>query len=110
MPWIIICSDQVGAFILVELTLLSSNPAPGVRPAIKLVEAAGVEPASESNLTRTSPSAVNSLHSLAAAEIDTLYGLVASFYMVWAKLTIHTFTTHRRPYPARGPSGRDERH
>ena len=29
--------------------------------------------------------------------------------MVWAKLTIRTCTTHRRPSPARGPSGWDGR-
>lgn len=45
---------------------------------VALVEAAGVEPASESSLTGTSPSAVISLHSLTAAGNDTLYGLVAS--------------------------------
>ena len=94
--------------LLVELTLLSSNCS-GVRPAIKMVEARGVEPLSESGLTRTSPSAVNSLHSLAPAGIDTLCGSVASYYMAWAKLTMRTFTTHRRPSPARGPSGWDGR-
>ena len=77
---------------------------------LKMVEAAGVEPASESNLTRTSPSAVGYLHSLAAARADTLSGLVASSFMVWAKLTIRTCTTHRRPIPGRGPPGWDERH
>ena len=45
---------------------------------VALVEAAGVEPASESSLTGTSPSAVISLQSLTAAGNDTLYGLVAS--------------------------------
>ncbi len=35
----------------------TSNPAPGVRPAIKLVEMAGVEPASKIHVHMLSPSA-----------------------------------------------------
>ena len=43
-----------------------------------LVEAGGVEPPSENNLTRTSPGAVDYLHSLTDPGIDTLTYLVAS--------------------------------
>lgn len=70
-----------------------------------MVEAAGVEPASESSLTGISPSAVRSLHSLTVTGMDTLYGSVASSCMVRAKLTARTCTAHRRSSPARGPSG-----
>ncbi len=43
-----------------------------------LVEARGIEPLSESNLTRTSPGAVCYLHSLIPAGTNTLRDLVAS--------------------------------
>ena len=42
---------------MVELMSPASNPAPGVRPGIKLVEVGGVEPPSESTLTGLSPGA-----------------------------------------------------
>ena len=42
------------------------------------VEAGGVEPPSENNLTRTSPGAVDYLHSLTGPGIDTLTHSVAS--------------------------------
>ena len=60
---------------------------------LRVVELRGVEPLSENNLTRLSPGGVNYLHSLAAAGIDTLYGLVASLFMVRAKLTARTDAT-----------------
>ena len=44
--------------VMMELMSPVSNPAPGVRPGIKLVEPRGVEPLSESASTRTSPGAV----------------------------------------------------
>ena len=43
-----------------------------------MVEAGGVEPPSENNLTGTSPGAVDYLHSLTGPGIDTLAHLVAS--------------------------------
>ena len=43
-----------------------------------MVEAGGVEPPSENSLTRTSPSAVRSFHSLSRTGTDTLPALVAS--------------------------------
>ena len=43
-----------------------------------MVEAGGVEPPSENNLTGTSPGAVDSLHSLTGSGIDTLTHSVAS--------------------------------
>ena len=54
------------SFCLVELTLLSSNCS-GVRPAIKMVEAGGVEPPSENASSGTSPGADGHLHSLTPA-------------------------------------------
>ena len=72
-----------------------------------MVEMAGVEPASESTLTGTSPGADGYLHSLASAGAVTLESLVASLFMVRSKLCAHTCTTKRRPVPARGPSGRN---
>ena len=44
--------------VMMELMSPVSNPAPGVRPGIKLVEPRGVEPLSESAFTVTSPGAV----------------------------------------------------
>ena len=72
-----------------------------------LVEARGVEPLSENNLTRTSPSAVCYLHSLTGAGTNTLRGLVASLCMVRSKLCARTSTTKSRPSPGRGPPGVD---
>ena len=43
-----------------------------------MVEAGGVEPPSENNLTGTSPGAVGHLYSLTDSGIDTLIHLVAS--------------------------------
>ena len=57
-----------------------------------LVEPRGIEPLSESNLERTSPGAVCYLHSLSPAGTNTLRESVASLCVVWAKLTIHTFS------------------
>ena len=64
-----------------------------------LVEPRGIEPLSEGNLTRLSPSAVCYLHSLCAAGTNTLSTSVASSCMVWAKLTIRTFSTQITPEP-----------
>ena len=64
-----------------------------------LVEPRGVEPLSESNLERTSPGAVCYLHSLPGAGANTLPGSVASWCMVWAKLTIRTVSTQITPKP-----------
>ena len=79
--------------------------AAGVRPAIKLVEAGGVEPPSESIFMETSPGADSHLHSLTQAWTDTLKGLVASLCMVSSKLCLLTFAAKRRPIPSRGPLG-----
>ena len=70
-----------------------------------MVEMAGVEPASESTLTGTSPGADGYLHSLASAGAVTLESLVASLCVARAKLSALTFTTNRRPIPGRGPPG-----
>ena len=59
---------------------------------VGLVEPRGIEPLSESNLERTSPGAVCYLHSLSPAGTNTLRESVASLCVVWAKLTIHTFS------------------
>ena len=70
-----------------------------------VVEVGGVEPPSESTLTGTSPGADGYLHSLARAGAVTLGDLVASLFMVRAKLCALTFTTDRRPIPGRGTPG-----
>ena len=59
---------------------------------VGLVEPRGIEPLSESNLERTSPGAVCYLHSLSPAGTNTLRESVASLCVVWAKLTIRTFS------------------
>ena len=59
---------------------------------VGLVEPRGIEPLSESNLERTSPGAVCYLHSLSPAGTNTLRESVASSCVVWAKLTIRTFS------------------
>jgi len=66
---------------------------------IFMVEPRGIEPLSESNLTRLSPSAVCYLHSLIPPGTNTLRNLVASLCMVWAKLTIRTVSTQITPEP-----------
>ena len=58
----------------------------------RMVEPRGIEPLSESNLERTSPGAVCYLHSLSPAGTNTLRESVASSCVVWAKLTIRTFS------------------
>ena len=73
------------------------------------MEAGGVEPPSENASSGTSPGAGGYLHSLAPARAATLWGLVASLFMVRAKLCVRTCTTHRRPVPDRGPSRQDGR-
>ena len=50
----------------------------GLRDSIDLVEAGGVEPPSENNLTTVSPGADGYLHSLTVTEAVILHGLVAS--------------------------------
>ena len=64
-----------------------------------LVEPRGIEPLSESNLERTSPGAVCYLHSLIPAGTNTLRELVASLFMVRAKLSAHTVSTQITPEP-----------
>ena len=64
-----------------------------------MVEPRGIEPLSEGNLTRLSPSAVCYLHSLIPAGTNTLRESVASWCMVWAKLTIRTVSTQITPEP-----------
>ena len=64
-----------------------------------LVEPRGIEPLSESNLERASPGAVCYLHSLIPAGTNTLRESVASWCMVWAKLTIRTVSTQITPEP-----------
>ena len=63
------------------------------------MEARGVEPLSENNLPWFSPGADGHFHSLALPSAVRLQGLVASFYMLRAKLTAVTFTTESRPHP-----------
>lgn len=76
---------------------------------VALVEMAGVEPASESTLTGTSPGADGYLYSLASAGAVTLESLVASLFMVRSKLCARTCTTCRRSVPGRGPPGGNAR-
>ena len=64
-----------------------------------LVEPRGCEPLSESNLERVSPGAVCYLHSLIPAGTNTLRELVASLFMVRAKLSAHTVSTQITPEP-----------
>ena len=64
-----------------------------------LVEPRGFEPLSESNLERASPGAVCYLHSLIPAGTNTLRELVASLFMVRAKLSAHTVSTQITPEP-----------
>ena len=64
-----------------------------------LVESGGIEPPSEGNLERTSPGAVCYLHSLIPAGTNTLRELVASLFMVRAKLSAHTVSTQITPEP-----------
>ena len=74
---------------------------------ILLVEMGRVELPSESTLTGTSPGADGTLHSLILPHAVMLKDLVASWFMICAKLSIFTFTTRRCPIPGRGPPGRD---
>lgn len=104
----LICRTDKGPFLVMWLNKqqIRTRPRWGASSDyVALVEAAGVEPASESSLTGISPSAVHCFHSLTVTGRDTLYGLVASSCMVRAKLTARTCTAHRRSSPARGPSG-----
>ncbi len=64
-----------------------------------VVEARGVEPLSEHSSSMRSPGADDPLHSLSLTLTVKLQGLVASFYMTWAKLTTYTFTTSSRLTP-----------
>ena len=66
---------------------------------VNLVEPRGFEPLSESNLERVSPGAVCYLHSLIPAGTNTLRELVASLFMVRAKLSAHTVSTQITPEP-----------
>ena len=63
---------------------------------LQMVEMTGVEPVSESTSSETSPGADDDLHSLARAHTVMLQGLVASLCVTRAKLSVFTFTTHRR--------------
>ncbi len=72
-----------------------------------LVEAAGVEPASENIFTRASPSAVYGQNSRLCKSTNNLTNLVASLCMLAAKLTQVTFTARSRPVPCRSPHGQD---
>ena len=63
------------------------------------MEPRGFEPLSESNLERVSPGAVCYLHSLIPAGTNTLRELVASLFMVRAKLSAHTVSTQITPEP-----------
>ena len=74
---------------------------------IFMVEVTGIEPVSESALTETSPGAVGHLHSLILPQADKLQDLVASLCVARAKLTVRTFTTHRRRSRSRGPDRGD---
>ena len=66
---------------------------------VNLVEPRGIEPLSEGNLEGTSPGAVCYLHSLIPAGTNTLRELVASLFMVRAKLSAHTVSTQITPEP-----------
>jgi len=72
-----------------------------------LVEAGGVEPPSENVSAGFSPGADGYLHSLIQSPAARLKDLVASWCVVRSKLCARTDATKRRPYPARGPSGKD---
>jgi len=72
-----------------------------------LVEAAGVEPASENIFTRVSPSAVCDQDSRLCKFTNNLTDLVASLCMLAAKLTQVTFTARSRPVPCRSTHGQD---
>ena len=74
-----------------------------------MVEMRGVEPLSESASSGTSPGADGPLHSLVPAQAVMLGDLVASSCMARAKLSVRTFTTHRRSRPGRGPPGGNAR-
>ena len=63
------------------------------------MEPRGIEPLSESNLERVSPGAVCYLHSRIPAGTNTLRELVASLFMVRAKLSAHTVSTQITPEP-----------
>ena len=67
-----------------------------------LVEAAGVEPASENIFIQASPGAVCGLHSLHYKSADKLIALVASLVMFGSKLCQSTFTADWRPSQSRG--------
>ncbi len=73
----------------------------------RLVEAAGVEPASENIFTRASPSAVCDQNSRLRKFTNNLPDLVASFFMLAAKLRQVTFTARSRLVPCRSPHGQD---
>ena len=75
-----------------------------------LVEAAGIEPASENPSTSLSPGAEGCQHSLTYQSTVKLICLVASLCMVRSKLCALTDATDPRLYPVRGPTGRDGRH
>lgn len=72
-----------------------------------VVEAAGVEPASENIFTRASPSAVYGQNSRLHESTNNLTDLVASLCMPAAKLTQVTFTAKSRPIPCRSTHGQD---
>ena len=57
------------------------------------MEAAGIEPASETIFTRASPGAVHGQHSLYCKPMNKLAASVASFVMHDSKLYRVTFTT-----------------
>ena len=89
------CSDQIESFTLVE--------------------AGRVELPSENTSTGTSPGADGYCGSLTLpvpfpdGKPSRRQVRSASSFMVRAKLNVRTFTTRRRPIPARGPSGSDGR-
>ena len=65
----------------------------------RLVEAAGVEPASENSSIQGTTSVVCGQNSSLAESPDKLRDLVASLVMAGAKLTPRTFTAHFTPKP-----------
>ena len=81
-------------FIFHRENVIKQENSPGIcfRGCFDVVEPRGIEPLSESNLERTSPGAVCYLHSLSPAGTNTLRESVASLCVVWAKLTIRTFS------------------
>ena len=93
------CHWQLDLMGSIPRSLIPPNRNPRRSGGFYLVEPRGIEPLSESNLERVSPGAVCYLHSLIPAGTNTLRELVASLFMVRAKLSAHTVSTQITPEP-----------